>query len=69
MTSFFIENPSFFSAGVFDEKAGGLDKKTRVFDEKGVELLMKNARVFDKKKREVSMKTAVVVDEKCESFR
>ena len=50
VTSFFIENPSFFSAGVFDEKAGCLDKKTRVFDEKGVELLMKNARVFDKKK-------------------
>ena len=27
VTSFFIENPSFFSAVVFDEKAGGLNKK------------------------------------------
>ena len=48
VTSFFIENPSFFQRGFSMKKARVLDEKAKVFDEKHG-FLMKNAGGFDKK--------------------
>ena len=47
VTSFFLENPSFFQRGFSMKKQRVLMKKRGVFDETSVGFLMKNAGVFD----------------------